>query len=343
MHVGIDGSRCVGENQTGVEKYSSLLIPPLIKILRKNGHDVTVYAKKESPLFKGAKVRVIKIPRMWTHLGLGLFSQFDDLDFLFVPSHVLPLIRPKKCLVVIHDVCFEQFPLVYPFIERWYLRLTTADAARNAKIITHSQSTKDKLEKIYKTRDVKVVPPGSLSVANDEVQLLWRKPYLLYIGRVEKKKNVKTLIKAFDKLLSQRPDLLHSLVILGGQGFGFEDIKETHSQLKHKDRIVFQGYVLDRIRDEALRKASGLVLPSLCEGTSLVLLEARTARVPFASSFCRACQEAGGQTGIYVTKNNVEAWTRALEQLIEKPLTPDPAPIRSWEDVALDVYQTITG
>lgn len=342
MHIGIDGSRCGGKNSTGVERYSALLLPELIKLLVRQGHKVTVYARKNSKLFEGAHVRVLNAPRFWTHLVLGPLSQLDDVDCLFVSSHVLPFLRPKKCVVVLHDICFEQYPLAYSFFDRWYLRLTSADAARRAKIITHSTSTSEKIKKIYNADKVFVVPPAAMPVTNQEIALLWRKPYLLFMGRIEEKKNIKTLIIAFDKLLSKRSDIKHNLVLLGKNGYGFSEIHKLHAGLRFRDRIFFQGYVSDEIKDEALREASGIVLPSLCEGTSLVLLEARTARVPFASTFCRACKEAGGQTGIYVTKNNVESWVNALESLIESPLSPDPAPSRSWAQVAEEVAQVIT-
>lgn len=341
MHIGIDGSRCSPKQSTGVERYSLQLLPFLIKELRKHGHRVTVYARENSPIFEGADVKIFNMRYLWTHIYLGIKAQLDKVDCLFVPSHVLPIIRPKRSVLFVHDVCFEEFPDVYSFLNRFYLRITTADAGRTAEIISHSSSVKEKIRTIFSAKRVNVVVPGALSVAKNEISIAWPKPYILFVGRIEKKKNVKHLLEAFDLLLAKRPEIKHNLVLLGKDGFGAQEIKNFAENLRYRGRIIFYGYASDGLRDQALREASGLVLPSLCEGTSLVLLEAREARVPFASSMCAPCVEAGGDTGIYVAQNTVTDWFFALENLLLKPVTPAPSPKRSWEDVAKEIAEII--
>ncbi|MDO8512217.1 MAG: glycosyltransferase family 1 protein [bacterium] len=342
MHIGIDGSRCSSKKSTGVERYSLLVLLPLIKELKKRGHQVTIYARENSDVFNGANVKVFQLRYFWTHLFLGIKSQFDKVDCLFVPSHVLPIIRPKRNVLFVHDVCFEEFPEAYSFFDRIYLRFTTANAVRSANIITHSTSTKEKIANFYGAKKVTVIKPAAISVVKRETSIAWPKPYLLFVGRIETKKNVKLLLEAFDHLLSRKPEIKHNLVLLGKDGFGSAEIKDFAEKLRHKNRIIFNGYASDGLRDQALREASGLVLPSLCEGSSLVLLEARMARVPFASSACVPCVEAGGDTGIYVQKPTTANWITALENLIFKPVTPAPASYRTWEDVAREIAEVIT-
>lgn len=342
MHIGIDGSRCSSKKSTGVERYSLLVLPPLIKELKKRGHQVTVYARENSNVFNGANVCVFRLRYLWTHLFLGIKSQFDKIDCLFVPSHVLPIIRPKRNVLVAHDVCFEEFPEAYSFFGRLYLRFTTANAARSASLITHSVSTKVKFEKTYGAKKVSVVKPAAMYVGKNEIPIAWPKPYLLFVGRIETKKNVKLLLEAFDAFLSRRPEIKHNLVLLGKDGFGAQEIKNFAQKLRYRNRIMFYGYASDGLRDQALREASGLVLPSLCEGSSLVLLEARATRLPFAASACVSCVEAGGDSGIYVQKNSVANWVTALESLILKPVSPAPVSNRTWEDVACEIAEVIT-
>lgn len=342
MHIGIDGSRCSSKKSTGVERYSLLVLPPLIKELKRQGHQVTVYARENAEVFDGATVKISNLRYLWTHLFLGLRSQLDKVDCLFVPSHVLPIIRSKQSVLFVHDVCWEKFPQAYSFFDRLYLRLTTANAARTAHLITHSASTKEKIRNIFDAKKVSVVKPAAISVVKNETPIDWPKPYLLFVGRIETKKNIKILLHAFDQLLSKKPTIKHNLVLLGKDGYGAQEIKEYSQKLRHKNRIMFYGYASDGLRDQALRETSGLVLPSLCEGSSLVLLEARAARVPFVASACSPCVEAGGGTGIYVNNNAVENWTVALDHLILKPVTPEPSPSRTWDDVAREVAEVIT-
>lgn len=344
MHIGIDGSRCGEERATGVERYSRLILPELIGELVRRGHSVTVYARKNSRLFDGARVKVVNLRYLWTQIFLGAMAQKDKVDHLFVPSHVLPFFRPRHCTVFVHDVCWEDFTHAYSFMERWYLRLTTGNATINANILTHSKYTEEKIRNIYGAKKVFTIPPATMPIENTRKKytLPWRKPYLLYVGRIDKKKNISFLARVFDRLLTRRSDLTHNLVLLGKDGYGKEEIVETIKKLSHKARIIFSGYVSDDVRDQAIREASGIVLPSVCEGTSLVLLEARTARVPFVSSDCPPCIEAGGSKGVYVAVNNISAWEKALEKLIENPITPNSPSQRSWTDVAKEIADVLT-
>jgi glycosyltransferase involved in cell wall biosynthesis len=342
MHVGIDGSRCVLDKSTGVERYCLLVLPPLIKELKKKGHKVTVYARKDSSIFTGAIVKTSDLRYLWSHLYLGIKAQFDGVDCLFVPSHVLPIIRPKKNVIYIHDVCFEEFPKVYPFFQRLYLRLTGANAVRTSSVITHSFATKNQIENIFGAGRVSVVKPASILVVKNEKSIAWPKPYLLFVGRIETKKNLFMLLEAYDLLLINNPEIKHNLVLIGKDGYGAQEINHFAEKLRNKNRIIFYGYATDGLRDQAMREASGVVLPSLCEGSSLVLLEARATRVPFVASASEPCIEAGGNAGIYVKENLVANWVVALKNLILKPVTPAPVPNRNWEDVAREISEIIT-
>lgn len=346
MRVGIDGSRLETKSATGVERYSFLLIPPLVRELVSRRHSVSVYVRERlTRHLEGARVRPLRMPRLWTHLALGPAAIADRIECLFVPSHVLPILRPRRCAVVLHDACMEDTPQSYTHVQRWYLRVTTAEALRSATVLTHSVAARDALAAYFHAppASIAVIPPAAPPVGLGATTLPWPKPFLLYIGRIEERKNVGTLIAAFDQLLAASPELPHRLVVLGGDGVGAGRIRARHALLWTPHRVIFHGYASDALRDAALRAASGLVLPSVCEGSSFVLLEARTARVPFASGGHAACREAGGSHGIYVAEvGAVEAWVRALEELIRRPIAPEPPAERTWEDVAREVADVLT-
>lgn len=340
MKIGIDASRCSIEEATGIEIYADNLIPPLIEILRKDGHEVVLYVTKNfEKEFDG--VRMEKIPNkiLWSHLGLGPRSIFDGVERLFIPSHVTPIFRPKNTFVYIHDVCFESIPRAYYFWNRWYLRLMTGEAARNSHVITHSKDSADSIKKYFKIggRRIFVVPPAKIKVSEDGFSASFKKPYILFIGRIEAKKNLIALLAAFDKILNGNPEIQHNLVLLGKKGFGGEEIFQFHEKMKNKERIIFDGYADEKNKGAALRNAAGVVVPSLCEGSSMVLMESRSLGIPFAASACGAIKEAGGDKGIY-TENN---WEEALKKLIYNPVKPELWN-RTWEDVAKEVAKIIT-
>lgn len=345
MRVGIDGSRCFSDRTTGIERYADLLVPELARELDRRGHATTIYIR--SPLkaeVADARVRRIGPRRGWTHLGLGPRSLLDRIDVLFVPSHVLPVFRPRRSVVVLHDACAELVPDAYGFWHRWYLRLTMADAVRTATVMTHSTDAAVSIEHIYGPPAVplRVVSPPAPTITSAAAKLPWRTPFFLYIGRLERRKNVTTLLHAFDAWASAHPDLPHDLVLLGSRGYGWEDIDALLPTLRPRSRLYMAGYMNEEIKAAALRAASGILLPSLCEGSSLVLLEARAAGVPFAAADIGACREAGGDSGVYVhPPERVDAWMRALDDLVHHPRQPNPPPARGWNAAAREIADVL--
>jgi len=301
-----------------------------------------VYAKNNNDIFCGAEVKTSTRKHFWSQLFLGPRAIIDKVDELFVPAHVLPFIRPKNSSVFLHDVCFEEYPLSYSFASRWYLRITASNSVRNSKVFTHSHYTKNKITQTFGSGEIFVIPPAAISVGNFRQQLPWTKPYLVCVGRIETKKNILTLIKAYDQLLDEDPSIKHSLVFLGSNGYGAQEITEAWKKTKHSGKIVFFGYADEKLKAQALREASGLLLPSICEGTSLVLLEARDARLPFAASNCVPIKEAGGQRGIYVNGNDQETWKNVVKNLLQKPIVPESNTARKWEDVAREIAEVLT-
>jgi len=339
MKIGIDASRCSSVESTGTENYSNLLIPPLIKILKEEGQQIILYTKKSfDRKFDGVNIKKIKNKYLWTHLGLGPHSFFDGVDRLFIPAHVVPVLTPLKTITYIHDVCFEEIPFAYSFLNRWYLRLMTAEAVRKSRLITHSKYSAEMIKKYFKTGDKKIliVPPGKIEITNGDSVIPWKKPFILFVGRIETKKNIIAILSAFDELLCRNPGIPYSLVLIGKEGFGSQEIFNFHKMMKNNNRVIFGGYVSESIKDTTLRNASGVIAPSLCEGSSLVLTEARSANVPFAANSCGALEEAGGSKGIY----NRNDWSESLRRLISNPIFPEPI-TRTWDEVAKEVAKVI--
>ena len=113
MKIGIDGSRAFIFQRTGIEEYSFQVIRRLMNEL--DEHQVVLYInpknykiirKYESAnkikLPNNWKVKIIKFPYLWTQLGLSLELFFHPVDALFIPAHVVPMMRAKNTIVTIH-------------------------------------------------------------------------------------------------------------------------------------------------------------------------------------------------------------------------------------------------
>ena len=146
-------------------------------------------------------------------------------DLLFVPAHVLPLIYPSKTLVTVHDLGYRYFPESHPRRQRLYLDWSTR---RNVRAATHvladSMATRDAIVQEYGVAGDKITVayPGyasDLAPVRDRDTLtavLTRygisTPYVLFLSRIQPRKNVLRLVNAFSQVLSRKPDLTLSLI-----------------------------------------------------------------------------------------------------------------------------------
>lgn len=120
MTIGIDASRATTIQKTGTEHYAEQIIYHLSKIDRKN-HYILFSEKKPSKgslleeLPKNFSWKIIPPSFLWTQIKLSWQMLFwkNRLDVLFVPSHTIPLVHPKKTVVTIHDFGFNYQPELY--------------------------------------------------------------------------------------------------------------------------------------------------------------------------------------------------------------------------------------
>jgi glycosyltransferase involved in cell wall biosynthesis len=248
---------------------------------------------------------------MWTQIRLAAEMTTNKPDILFIPVHVLPLIHPKNSVVTIHGLEYEYYPEMYPWRHLKYLRWSTKYALKHArKIIAVSENTKQDLIKLYggNPEKIEVVyhglnAPNSL-VAGQQIN----QPYILFIGRLETKKNVQGLIKAFD-LLKKKYQVPHKLVLVGPIGYG-------HENANPKNDIIEKGYVSQKEKWQLLQGADLFILPSFYEGFGLPILEAQASGCPVVTSNVSSMPEVAGQGAILIDPKNIEQICQAMYKVI---------------------------
>src|SRR3989344_2044970 len=163
----------------------------------------------------GVILKEIPLPYLWTQAGLAARTWIDGLDVLWVPAHTLPVLRKPgiKTVVTIHGLEYEWLPAYENWLQRWYLPLSTQYAVHAAsKIIAVSEFTKQELIRRLQARPGKITvvhegydPTFSLASANEQSVLktykLKPKSYLLFVGTVQPRKNLKRLIEVFSRLV----------------------------------------------------------------------------------------------------------------------------------------------
>ena len=219
-------------------------------------------------------------------------------------------------IVYIHDVLFLDYPQYYSGSELRYFKEMKRLAARADMIITISNSEKERLVKnkvasenriavVYHgiNRDFKTLAnyPGEMVNA---LALKYRLPskYLLYVGRVNIRKNIARLVSALNML----DDKAIKLVIVGELGNDITVLKNhiTEEGLAH--RIIFTGHVPESDLYLIYANATVFCFPSYAEGFGLPPLEAMQCGVPVIVSKRTALPEVCGDAAIYIDPDDAE-------------------------------------
>lgn len=351
----IDASRYDNTGKrTGVENYSYHLINELVKAF---GSKITLLSPRKIEL--DVKQIIIPFPRLWTLVRLSWeIWRNKKIDNLFVPSHVLPLIHPKNCVITIHDVVFKYSPESYSTFSRLYLNWATKFAVRHAKkIITPSEATKRDLITFYKAdpKRIKVIPlgfrPFKTEPGNPEKILkkhdLKSKKYFIFIGRIEYKKNTDTLIRAFKEFAKGDDEV--KLVLAGFPGHGGKKIISGIPDYL-KGRIVLTGYVNEPEKAALLKNALSFVFPSRFEGFGIPLLEAMSNGVPIIASDIPSSKELAGGSALFFEKEDASALAGLMKKIVENPALcknlietyRKKLEKYSWEKSAKEVYTLAT-
>lgn len=343
MVIGIDASRAFLRERTGIEEYAYQILKHLKDKLGEN--QVVLYLREselnqpridELALPKHWKVIVIRWPIFWTQLGLSLELLLHPVDVLFVPAHTVPLIHPRDTVVTIHGLEYEFCPAAYSWWERIYMRCSIRLSCWWArKIIAVSENTRKDLVQLYKipAEKITVVYEGYNADSksrntNYKPQTSIESPYLLFVGRLEERKNVIGTINAF-KILKETYHIPHKLVLAGKPGYGYQKIQqalaasEASPQLNRDETlgisrdIIETGFVSEAEKWHLLSQADVFLFPSFYEGFGLPILEAQAAGVPVITSRAASMEEVAGIKSVLVNPNDHQEIAQAAHQLLE--------------------------
>ncbi len=195
-----------------------------------------------------------------------------------------------------------------------YLDWSTKFALRYAKkIITVSNFTKNEILKYYKKVDsekIKVIYNGynnSLykKIFDNEIKKNVLKkygidaPFFLYIGRLEKKKNVQCLIEGFSIFKENNKEFSEKLVLIGNPGFGYDDIKYLIEELGVSKNIIILGWVEEQDLPSIVNEAKAFIFPSFYEGFGIPILQAMACETPVLLSNIKVFHEIAQEAALF--------------------------------------------
>jgi len=252
-------------------------------------------------------------------------------DLVFAPNFLPPPTAVDRLVVTVHDLAFRLFPGTAPGRTLRWLHRAEQGFHRARRIIAVSDCTKGDLLATYGIPDdrVEVIPhgvdhevfrpppPGSSGSMGPRLGV--EGPYLLFLGGIEPRKNLPTLLRAYARL----PENVRPALILAGSGVPWNP--EGRDQLEAAlrdlpghaaDRVVVTGYVPESEKVHLLQGAAALVYPSLYEGFGLPVLEAMACGTPVLTSNASALPEVAGDAALLVDPRNTDAIEEGMEKLL---------------------------
>ncbi|HCG30477.1 MAG TPA: glycosyltransferase family 1 protein [Thermomicrobiales bacterium] len=250
------------------------------------------------------------------------------LDVIHAPVNVAPLITGVPRVVTVHDLAFHLFPEQYPGRKQRYLRtMTRLSVQRAARVIAVSEATRQDIIRLYDADPERVVtvpngvgdemrPLGADEVAAFRARQGLTGPTLLFLGTLQPRKNLETLLRAWARTAGETG---WQLVVAGAAGWHHEPIFDLARELGIADAVRFVGFVPPEDLPLWHNAADAFVYPSLYEGFGLPLLEAMACGTPVVTSETPALREVVGNAGLIVGPRDVPALAQALLQLAREP------------------------
>ncbi len=339
MRIAIDAHPTL-KSMTGVGFYTFYLIKALQKQITEED-DLLLFFNKTKLGFKlpsywdgypyrnvlypyGAIRRLLKPNLLYNLLVerfLGKIDIFHATNFIYLPTN-------GKLVVTIHDLAFLRFPeladdSIYRHHKKWLLP-TVKQADR---IIVDSMATKSdvcellnvkegKIRVIYLAADDDFRPLRGQALEKVRERYNLPQRFILYLGTLEPRKNLPSLIKAFAKV-KKVIGFPEKLVLAGGKGWKCEQIFQTVGELGLEEEVIFPGYIYQEDLPALYNLATVFCFPSLYEGFGLPVLEAMQCGVPVVCSSGSSLPEIAGNAALMVDPYSEEDLAEKLGRVLE--------------------------
>ncbi len=340
--IGVDASRAFRAQATGTERYSREILGHMVSLPGADTVHWRLYADRPPPpelvpwmaeLPPGVELRIRPAWRLWTHRALAREVTRRPPDVLFVPAHVVPFVWPPDrlppCVVTVHDLGHRHVPWAHPRVQRLYLELSTRWNVRVARrVIAVSRATAEDLERLYRVPPARIAVihegvtagprPSEAAVAQVRARYGLARPYALYVGTIQPRKNLARLIQAYARLVHEDA-VGWDLVLAGRRGWLSRALYAAAREHGVGQRVHFPGYVPEMDRLALLAGARFFAFPSLFEGFGLPVLEAQQMGVPVMCGNNSALPEVAGDAALLVDPEDVDALAQAMLRLSQDP------------------------
>lgn len=332
MHIGID-ARLPYYQMGGISRYILHLLPALAALDSRNDYTV-FHSRKDAKNYQPAASNFRRAD-LWTPchhrlerwlLSLELVPR--GLDVVHSPDFIPPAAGAGRRVITVHDLGFIHYPQYLTEESRRYYSEQIAWAVEQADhIAVDSDYTRqdllqqlgpppEKVTTVHLAANPLFEQAQEQRPINDTLKSLNLAPgFILFVGTLEPRKNVPTLLRAYQELCHSS-GIEVPLVLVGGQGWLFEEIFETIERLQLENKVRHLSQVSDAQLAHLYHTAGLLALPSYYEGFGLPALEAMHCGCPVLVSDRASLPEIVGASGVKLDADDVSAWAAAIQNVL---------------------------
>lgn len=350
----------------GIGYYTQNLVEHLLKRDGENEYilfyfNLPLKQRRNLPAFDFSKnYSNFVFPKQALRFGL---QSLKKPDVVHGTSYRLFAQGTRGSVVTVHDLGFMRFPqFVRKFGSEKMVRRVQHALENASAVITVSENSKKDIVEYFHVPEERIVvtyeginkkfyvkPDASfMEGVQDKFQI--KKPYILFVGTLEPRKNIPSLVNAYAQAKPLHADF--QLVLAGGLGWVYDEIFDAIEKSSVKENIILTEYILWEELHALYHGASLFVFPSFYEGFGLPPLEAMACGVPVITSNVSSLPEVVGNAAVLVDPHNGDEIRGGMEkvlgdgalreQLIQKGF--ERAALFSWEKTSeqtLKLYEKI--
>lgn len=330
----------IDDKKAGVGNYAYNLVNALYNHDNEiKQYEINVFAQQDFWKKKDSRqVKTKAIKNISTNYKRIIFEQlflpfrykYGRYDIVHCLDYQSPFFHLKnKHIITVHDLSYYLFDNVFTTGQRNFKKINARWGIKRAEaIITDANSTKRDILRLFPGIDeekIKVIYLGVNPIFKEEITLKEIEKvkreykitgdYILYVGTLEPRKNIKVLIESFNQVI-KKLDKSIKLVIAGKKGWMYDELFKKIEEYKLIDRIIFTGYVPDDKLPALYKGAKIFVYPSLYEGFGLPPLEAMSCGTPVITSNTSSLPEVVGDAGYLFDPNNAQELTDKILLLL---------------------------
>lgn len=325
----------------GSGTYTLCLVRSMLKLDKENEYYLVHRKKEEHDIYSMANEVIVPYNPAFPFSTIRNFIQLPlklrkyDFDIVHHTSSIGPFVfkslmpaRKGRNIESVLDI----IPLVRPETFEWQVRKSFRHLlpriVRNVDhIFTISEKSKSDIISAFRVKPekIEVVYPGCIegvfkpikkSAAKAELEAKYNiaDDYILFVSSLEAKKNVPTLLNAYNEL--KKRGYRQKLVMVGKKGYGYDAIEAMIKQLKLENDVIMPGYVPLEDLPKFYSAAEALVMPSVYEGFGIPVVEANSCGCPVIVSNGGSLPEIAGKSAIIVGVYDAQGYANAIEKII---------------------------